>query len=164
MKKHSVRNLSVSGLLGALVLLFTAYLHIPVGKGYVHIGDAFVYLGSVLLPLPYGLIAAVGGAVLADCLSGYALWAPASLAIKGLSVLFFTSKGQKVLCLRNCLAPLWAGFLCAGGYYLYEALIYGDYVTPLLSVPGNLLQSLCSGVIFFLVVTALRNRKPVVKE
>lgn len=118
MKKESVKYLALSGLLGALILLFMAWLHIPVGEGYVHIGDAFVYLGEVLLPTPYGILTAVGGAVLADCLSGYALWAPASFLIKGLSVLLFTSKGEKLLCLRNILAHVGAGILCAGGYYL----------------------------------------------
>ena len=160
MKKLSVKNLALSGLLGALVLVFTAWLHIPVGNGYVHIGDAFIYLAAVLLPTPYALLTAVGGAVLADCLSGYALWAPASLIIKALTVLLFTSKKPKLLNLRNVLAPVGAGVLCAGGYYLYEAVLYGDYATPLLSVPGNLMQSLCSAVVFFLVAGALKNRKP----
>ena len=160
MKKASVKNLALAGLLGALILLFTAWLHIPVGKGYIHIGDAFIYLGAVLLPMPYGILAAAGAAVLADCLSGFALWAPASAVIKALTVLLFTAKGEKILCLRNLLAPVGAGILCAGGYYLYEALVYGDYATPLLSVPGNLIQSLCSAIAFFLVVTALKNRKP----
>lgn len=162
MKKLSVRNLALSGLLGALVLVFTAWLHIPVGNGYVHIGDAFIYLAAVLLPTPYALLTAVGGAVLADCLSGYALWAPASLVIKALTVLLFTSKGTKILQLRNLLAPVGAGVLCAGGYYLYEALLYGDYATPLLSVPGNLMQSLCSAVVFYLIAVALKSRKSVV--
>lgn len=161
MKKESVKNLALSGLMGALVLLFTAWLHIPVGKGYVHIGDAFIYLAAVLLPTPYALLTAIGGAVLADCLSGYALWAPASLIIKGLTVLLFTSKKAKLLNLRNGLAPVGAGVLCAGGYYLYEALLYGDYATPLLSVPGNLLQSLCSAVVFYLMAIALRKRKSI---
>ena len=160
MRKLSVKNLALSGLLGALVLVFTAWLHIPVGNGYVHIGDAFIYLAAVLLPTPYALLTAVGGAVLADCLSGYALWAPASLIIKALTVLLFTSKKPKLLNLRNVLAPVGAGVLCAGGYYLYEAVLYGDYATPLLSVPGNLMQSLCSAVVFFLVAGALKNRKP----
>lgn len=160
MKKESVKNLALAGLLGALILLFTAWLHIPVGKGYIHIGDAFIYWGAVLLPMPYGILAAAGAAVLADCLSGFALWAPASAVIKALTVLLFTAKGEKILCLRNLLAPVGAGILCAGGYYLYEALVYGDYATPLLSVPGNLIQSLCSAIAFYLLSSALKNRKP----
>ncbi len=162
MKKKSVKNLALSGLLGGLILLFTAYLHIPVGKGYIHIGDAFIYLGAVLLPMPYGLIAGAGGAVLADILSGFPAWGPATFVIKGVSVLFFTTKWEKTpLCPRNLLAPLPAGLLCVGGYYLYEALVYGDFSAPLLSVPGNLIQSVSSGVIFILLLVTT---KDLVKE
>lgn len=156
MRRDRIRNITLSGLLGALILLFTAWLHIPVGKGYIHVGDAFVYLGAVLLPMPYGLITAVGGAALADCLSGYILWAPATLVIKGVSVLFFTAKGGKILCLRNLLALIPAGLLCVGGYYLYEALLYGNYAVPLLSVPGNLIQGLCSGIVYVLIAASLK--------
>lgn len=159
MNKKSIRHLAMSGLIGALVLLFTAYLHIPVGKGYIHIGDAFVYLGAVLLPMPYGLLAGAVGGALADLLSGYPLWAPATFVIKGLSVLFFTAKWEaKPLCTRNVLAILPGGILCVGGYYLYEALLYGDYATPLLSVPGNLIQSVSSGVVYILLLIAVKNR------
>ncbi len=159
MRKNSVKNLALSGLLGAMILLFTAYLHIPVGKGYIHVGDAFIYLGGVLLPMPYGFIAGAGGAVLADLLSGYPLWAPATFVIKTLSVLFFTARWENTpLCTRNLLAPIPAGLLCVGGYYLYEALLYGDYTTPLLSVPGNLIQSLSSGGVFLLLAFSLKNR------
>ena len=159
MNKKSIHHLAMSGLLGALVLLFTAYLHIPVGKGYIHIGDAFVYLGAVLLPMPYGILTGAVGGALADLLSGYPLWMPATFVIKGLSALFFTAKWEKhPLCLRNLLALLPSCLLCAGGYYLYEALLYGDYRTPLLSVPGNLFQSLASSIMFILMAMAIKNR------
>jgi uncharacterized repeat protein (TIGR04002 family) len=155
MKKDFVRKLALSGMMGALILLFTAWLHIPVGKGYVHIGDGFLYLAAVTLPTPYALLVGIGAPALADCLSGFALWAPGTMVIKGLTVLLFTAKGKKLLCLRNLIAPIFAGVLCAGGYYLYEALLYGDYHAPLLSVPGNLIQSLCSAVVFYVLGAAL---------
>ena len=160
MKKQSVRNLALAGLMGALVLLLTYWPHIPVGNGYVHLGDTFIYVAAVILPLPYGLAVAAVGASLADCLSGYPLWAPATLVIKALTVLLFNSKSEKLLCLRNCLAPIGAGVLCAGGYYLYEGILYGNFVAPIASIPGNILQSLCSAIIFFILAGALRNRKP----
>ena len=161
MKKESIRNLALSGLMGALVLLLTYWPHIPVGNGYVHMGDTFIYLAAVILPLPYGLAVATAGAALADCLSGFALWAPATIVIKGLTVLLFTSKSDKLLCLRNKLAPIGAGILCAGGYYLYEAVLYGNYIAPLTSIPGNLIQSLVSGVVFYIMAMALKNRKSI---
>ena len=51
MKKNKIKLVCFSGLLAALVLVLTAYVHVPVHTGYVHIVDAFIYLGACLLPL-----------------------------------------------------------------------------------------------------------------
>ncbi len=155
MKKNSVNLMAKTGVLVAIVFVFTAYLHIPVHTGYVHIGDAFIYLAACILPLPYA--AAVGGlgAFLADCLTGYASWAPASVLIKTATVLCLSGKTPKIICLRNIggLVPTW--LLCVGGYYLYEALITGNFTAPLAGIPGNITQALLSSVLFILLGQAL---------
>lgn len=46
-------NMVYAGLFAALTALLTAVLHIPVGNGYVHCGDAVIYLAAAMLPLPY---------------------------------------------------------------------------------------------------------------
>ena len=87
MKK--IKLISLTGIFTAIVFVFTAYFHIPSHTGYTHIGDAFIYLAACMLPLPYGIFVGAVGALLADCLTGFALWAPASVIIKSLSVIFF---------------------------------------------------------------------------
>lgn len=148
MKKVSVRLLCKAAAFSALVFLFTAYLHIPAGNGYIHVGDGLIFLAACLLPRPYAIGVGVCGALLADCLTGYALWAPASVVIKGLTVLFFSGKGKTILTLRNLCALVPAAILCAGGYYLYEALFYGNWVSPLAYIPSNLIQSAAGAVLF----------------
>lgn len=143
-----VKNMCLAGILTALVFVFTAYLHIPSYNGYVHIGDGFIYFAACLLPLPYGLFVGAGGAVLADCLTGYAVWAPGSAVIKALTVLWFCRKGTKILSGRNVVALLPAALTCVGGYYLYGSIIAGSFAAPLADIPGNILQSVCSGVLF----------------
>ena len=100
--QRQVKYMCLAGILTALVFVFTAYLHIPSYNGYVHIGDGFIYFAACLLPLPYGLFVGAGGAVLADCLTGYAVWAPGSAVIKALTVLWFCRKSKKKLCNQNC--------------------------------------------------------------
>lgn len=155
MKKNRVKLISLAGVLAAIVFVFTAYLHIPVHTGYVHVGDAFIYLAACMLPLPYA--AAVGGlgALLADCLTGYALWAPGSVLIKAAMVLCLSSKTSKIVCLRNILGLIPTWLLCVGGYYLYEGLITGNFTAPLAGIPGNITQSLLSSVVFILLGKAL---------
>ena len=121
----------ITGVLTALVFVFTAYLHIPSVNGYVHIGDGFIYFAACLLPLPYGLFVGAGGAVLADCLTGYAVWAPGSAVIKALLVLCFCRKDNKILSGRNWIALLPAAMICVSGYYLYGSIIAGNFFAPL---------------------------------
>lgn len=151
MKSKNIKNTALAGVFTAIVFVLTAYLHIPIGNGYVHVGDAFIFLAASVLPLPYALFVGIGGAILADTLTGFAVWAPASLLIKGLTVLLFSSKRSKIVCRRNLTALLPSAILCVGGYYLYEALITASLVVPLQGVLWNTLQSLCSGVVFVFV-------------
>ena len=84
----------LAGIFTAVVFVFTAYLHIPSHTGYTHVGDGFIYLAASLLPLPYAVFVGAGGALLADCLTGFAIWAPGSVIIKTVAVLFFSGKSK----------------------------------------------------------------------
>ena len=155
MSKHTTKRLCLTGLFTAIVFVCTAYLHIPSHTGYTHIGDAFVYLAGALLPWPYAMAAGAVGAALADMLGGYAMWAPASILIKALTALCFTSRQGKILCRRNLFALIPALILCAGGYYGYEVLLTGNTVAPLAGIPGYVIQVLASAAVFVVLGTVL---------
>ncbi|MBR3360527.1 MAG: TIGR04002 family protein [Lachnospiraceae bacterium] len=148
MNDHKLKTLTITGILTALIFVFTAYIHIPSFNGYVHIGDGLLYLAAAILPTPYAMFAGAAGAVLADCLSGYAIWAPASFVIKLLTVLFFSAKGSRIIGKHNLLALIPAALLCLGGYYLYEGLIFGNFISPLYGLFGNLMQAVFSSILF----------------
>ena len=148
--KKQIKLMTITGVFTALVFLLTAYLHIPAGTGYVHVGDAFIYVAASILPLPYALFVAVGGAVLADCLTGYAVWAIASAIIKAVAVLFFTSKSKNVICVKNIIALVPAWIACIGGYYLYEAIISGNFLSPVAGIIPNIIQCTFSTVAFLI--------------
>ena len=145
----------LAGIFTAVVFVFTAYLHIPSHTGYTHIGDGVIYLAACLLPLPYAMFVGAGGALLADCLTGYAIWVPGSVIIKIFAVLFFSRKSEKIICWRNILALLPACAVCIGGYYLYEALITGNFAAPLAGIPGYITQSVLSSIFFIAVGLAM---------
>lgn len=137
-----------TGIFTAIVFVFTAYLHIPSHTGYTHVGDGFIYLVACLLPLPYAMFVGAVGALLADCVSGFAIWAPGSVIIKTAAVLFFSRKSRHIVCPRNMLGLVPAWVLCIGGYYLYESLLTGNFIAPLAGVPGYITQSVLSTVLF----------------
>ena len=117
-----VKTLAIAALLAAIICIATTSFHIPVGVngGYVHVGDAFIYMAASILPLPYAMMAAAIGAGLADLLSGAAVWVIPTIIIKPILVLFFTSKNEKILCKRNVLAVLLASFTGVMLYCLAE--------------------------------------------
>ncbi len=141
----------MTGLFCALVFVVTAYLHIPTVNGYIHVGDGLIYLAACILPLPCAVFVGAGGALLADCLTGFAIWAPGSVIIKSLGAALFSSKSKKIITVRNLLALLPATVICIGGYYLYEALIFWNFVSPLSGLLASLTQSVASAVLFVLV-------------
>ncbi len=140
-----------TAVLAAIIYIFTAYLHIPHWTGYVHVGDAFIYLAASILPPWYAAAAGALGAGMADLLSGYALWAPGTVIIKILTAFCFTSRQKNILCRRNCIAILPALVLCTGGYYLYECIITGNMTAPLAGIPGYLIQTALSAAIYILM-------------
>lgn len=154
---HSVRLLTVSAMFAALITVSTAYLfHIPIsGGGYIHLGDAFLYLAASLLPTPYACLAGAIGAGAADLLSGAAMWMPATVIIKSLAAACFTNAHPKLLCRRNLLALLAGAVLCMGGYYLAEVILTGSWAGPLVSVSANGIQGLGSAVLYVIMAAAL---------
>lgn len=159
MKHDRLRLLCLSGIFAALVFVCTAWLHIPSHTGYTHIGDAFIYLAGSLLPLPYAMAVGAVGGVLADCLTGYGLWAPGTLVVKVVTALCFSRRGPRVLSVRNLLGLIPAWLACIGGYYLYEALITGNFTAPLAGIPGYVTQSVLSSAVYVLLGLALDKLK-----
>ncbi len=158
--KTKLKGLVTAALFTALISVFTAFLlHIPVPVGsntaYIHFGDAFVFLAASLLPIPFGIAASAIGGFLADVFCGGLVWAPYTLVIKALIALCFTAKSNKILCKRNYFAPILALIITVVGYYIAEAIIYGNWIAPMLSVVGNIIQIAGSSVIYILTSLAL---------
>lgn len=155
MKTEKIKLMCITSVFTAIVYIFTAYFHISSHTGYIHIGDAFIYIAACLLPLPYAAVCGAVGALLADCLSSFVIWAPASVIIKSLTVLCFSRKNQKILCLRNILALIPAWFICIFGYYLYESIITGNFIAPLAGISGYITQCALSSMVFIILGNAL---------
>ena len=155
--RGKLKLLVMTGFFAALITLFTAYIcHIPVGLngGYIHFGDGLIYIAASLLPQPYALCAAAIGGSLADILTA-PMWAPATLLIKALMTLPFTSKAPMLLTRRNKLAPFISWLIDLFGYFLAEQLLFGTQTAVISSLLGNSIQSLGSLLLYFLLAGLL---------
>lgn len=157
-------RLAVTGLLTAIIFVATAYIHIPTGMGYTHAGDGFIFLAAALLPKPYAIAAGAVGASLADAASGMAVWMPATLILKTLTTLAFTSKNEKVLCVRNYIALVPALIINIFGYSIYEALVMTDgsltaaLASAFLQTPFYAIQTAIGAAIFIILGKAASGR------
>ncbi len=156
-RNSEVRNITTTGIMAALIAIMTAYIcHIPVGVngGYIHFGDSLIYLAAALLPRPYALAAAAIGGGLADLLTA-PMWVPATIIIKMLIVIPFTSRSKKIVTPRNVIAAILAYFISGFGYFVAEYLIFGTWSVLLVSMFQSLLQSGGSAVFFIVFGIAL---------
>ncbi len=150
MKKTKTIYLATTGLLAAFITIMTAYIcHIPIGVngGYVHFGDALIYLAAVLLPKPYAMLAAAIGGGLADLLTA-PMWVPATVIIKMLLVLPFTNKSTKIVTPRNVLATVIAYVITGVGYFLAEYILFETWTVLLVSFAQSFVQSFGSAIVF----------------
>ena len=156
------RLIVLSALLAALVFLATAYiLHIPVGGngGYVHVGDAFIYLAAVILPTPYAMAAAAIGAGLADIATGSAIWAIPTMIIKPILVLFFTNKTEKIVNTRNIVATVLAGVTGTILYMIADGIMIGSMQAAFVMNLVGLVQPVGSAIVFIIVGFAFDKAK-----
>lgn len=162
-KNEKLRNLTISGIMAALVTIMTAYIcHIPIGinGGYIHFGDSLIYLAAVLLPRPYALAAAAIGGGFADLLTA-PMWAPATIIIKMLITLPFTNKSAKIVTPRNIVAAILAYFISGIGYFFAEYILFETWSVFLVSMSQSLIQS--GGSAFFFIIFGLSFDKAHVK-
>lgn len=148
MKKNHIKLMCISGIFSALVFVVTAYLHIPTYNGYVHFGDGFIFLAACILPMPCSIFVGAVGAMLADLLTGFAVWAPGSMLIKAFAAMLFSCKAKKIISKRNLLMLIPAALISVVGYYLYEVLITGSFVASLAGIPGSIIQAVASSIVF----------------
>lgn len=144
MKELSVKKLSMTGLMAALICVLTMFPRIPIpaGAGYIHLGDGMILLAAMLLG-PMAIPAAAIGSALADLFSGYALYAPATCLIKGLVALIAYLLYRKGHILQTLIAFVAAEVAMVAGYFIFEWFIAREYAV--VDIVGNTIQG-ASGV------------------
>jgi len=152
---RKTKRLALAGqLCGATLLLTLLSLPLPSGYGYINLGDGGVFLCALLLPGGLGALAAGVGAALADLILGWAVYAPVTLLVKGLTALLAglalrrAKKAALPLSLLCCLlVPL--------GYFLYETILLTAPVAAVNVLP-NALQAAIGATLGTLVGRQLK--------
>ena len=159
---YKTKTLVSTALFAGIICTTIAYfLHVPMGGSgeYVHVGDAFIYLAAVLLPTPYAACAAAIGSAMADILTGSANWAFATIIIKPILVLFFTSKSKNIINVRNVFAAIIAGIIGTVLYMVAGGIMYGSFKSAFILTVVGLIQPVGSFIIFIVIGLAFDKLK-----
>lgn len=164
MNQNRLYTIIAASLMIALVCVMTMVVRIPTPtKGYLNLGDCFVLLSGWLLGPLYGFLAGGIGSGLADLLSGYPVYVPGTLIIKGLMALAFawlyhtrSARKEGALSFGWFLGAVIAEAIMIAGYYLYEAIFMGEgFAGALLGVSGNAMQGIVGAVCACLLTQAI---------
>jgi uncharacterized membrane protein len=163
-------SISIIGIFTALNFIFTFWLQIPIPAtgGYINIGDTLVMFTALLFGPIIGGIAGGLGPMLADILSPYIIYAPATLIIKGIEgfligLISNPKEFETRISYRDIIAVLIGGFLIPFGYFIYEAYILGlGVVIAFVEIPGNFFQFGFAAVASILIILA--SRKNIIKS
>lgn len=156
MKNNKLFKMTITAMLTAMIFVLTRFVSVPVATGYVHFGDALVYLTASILGGPYAFFAAAVGEALADVASGWFTYAPVTLIVKVLIALPFVlvnKKSEKILTPLTALLTIPAGIVTIGGYFIGDLII--DKAYAVVNIPGNVIQAVGSAVIFIVLAAAL---------
>lgn len=162
--KKSTKQLVSAALLAALVCVATMVIKIPSPfKGYVNLGDCVVLLCGWMLSPVYGFLSAGIGSMFADIFSGYAVYAPATFVIKGLTalmacMLFRVMHGRTNDIFARIVGAIIAETVMVFGYLLFEGIMYG-FAPSLLNVPANAVQGVAGIILGTVLIKVFEKTK-----
>ncbi|MBK3496781.1 ECF transporter S component [Viridibacillus sp. YIM B01967] len=158
-------DLILTAMLIALVFVATLLLNIKLpitaNGGLVHLGTAMLFIASILFGPKKGAIAGAVGMGLFDLISGWTLWAPFTILARGLQGYIVGKiawskhrKGNNFT--FNLLATISSIPFMLGVYYICERVLFGSWIIPIASIPGNLVQNVVGICVAIPVCAALK--------
>lgn len=156
-----IKGLTICAMSIALTYVATAFINIRLpfqaNGGLIHLGNVVLFVVAALFGRRTGAIAGALGMGLFDLLSGWTAWAPFTFIIVGLMgyvVGLINEKTNSIL--WNIPAFVLALGIKIAGYYIAEGVIYGNWVAPAASIPGNIIQIAVGAVIAFPIIGVLK--------
>lgn len=169
MRDIEIRDIVLSGVMTALVAVFTLTIRVPFAltRGYFNFSDVGVFLASFAFGPWIGLIAGGLGGALADLVGGYTLYAPLTLLAHGLEGLVAGAIAGRTLSVPRMVAGWAAGAaVMVAIYFLGEAYALQMGVGPAAAeaVSINIPQVIVGGAVSIPLVVALLKAYPPIQQ
>lgn len=163
MASSETQRIAYAAVGAALVAVATMFVQLPMpaGQGYANVGDAAIFVLAALFGPVVGLAAGGIGSALADVLTGYAVWAPFTLVIKGLEGWIAGRLAYGAFRSRGLSPQVFAGFGVAAlwmmaGYFVAGGILSGSFAAAAAGIPLNLFQAFAGIAAGSMLLYALR--------
>ncbi|MBO5560496.1 MAG: ECF transporter S component [Firmicutes bacterium] len=164
-QKFTVRELTTTAIVAALVFLMTYSFKIPTPTGYTHLGDCMIFIGVLILGTRKGALAGGIGAALSDALGGYTEWVIPTFFIKAIMAVImgiFVYKLFKNLRFNWLIGAFIGGIAQVGLYALVKIPLKGmAYV--MVSFPTDVMQTVF-GIVFAGVIIGVLNQSGIIAK
>ena len=158
-------NLILTAMLIALVFVATLLLNIKLpitaNGGLVHLGTAMLFIASILFGPKKAALAGAIGMGLFDLVSGWTLWAPFTIVARGLQgyvvgkIAWSNGRNGSSIAF-NLFATIVSIPVMIAVYYLCEGILYNNWIAPVASIPGNIVQNVVGIIVAIPVCIALK--------
>jgi uncharacterized membrane protein len=142
-------------------LLLNIKLPITANGGLVHLGTAMLFIASILFGPKKAAIAGAIGMGLFDIVAGWTLWAPFTIVARGLQgyivgkIAWSNGRNGNSVAF-NILATISSIPVMLAVYYLCEGILYNNWIAPMASIPGNIVQNVVGILVAIPVAIALK--------
>lgn len=158
MEKFTVKEITKSAAMAAIVFILTYTFKIPFADGYTHLGDCAILTGVLVLGRKKGALSGGIGAAMADLIGGYPQWIIPTFIIKflmafvmGLIIEKYMPKAK----FNYVLGAVSGGILQIIGYTSVKIIYYG-FAQAMVMTPTLLIQTGAGIIITFVFVSLLK--------
>lgn len=158
---EKTNKLVMTALMMCMIIVLTMFVKVPIPltQGYVHLGDAMIFISVMLLGWKYGAAATAVGSAMADIFCGVAMWAPWTLVIKFIMAmimgLILDRGSEHISVIRQIIAMAAGGVFMVAGYFAAEGIMYGNWAAAALGIPWNIGQFVVGMIIAVALSAAL---------
>lgn len=163
-RSNKTLELVIDAMFIALTFVATWLINIRlplVGSGgLIHLGNVPLFIGGMVFGRKTGAIAGAFGMALFDLMSGWTAWAPFTFVIVGAMgyVIGWIAEKKPLnhAMANNVLSVVLAIIIKVVGYYFAEVILYGNWIAPVGSIPGNIIQVGFAGVVVLLFIEPMK--------
>jgi len=157
-------EMTIDAIFIAMVLVATWLINIRLplagSGGLIHLGNVPLFVAAMMYGKKTGAIAGAFGMGLFDIMSGWAAWSPFTFVIVGAMgfVVGWFAEAQPIgnIHINNIVSVICAIVIKVVGYYITEGILFGNWVAPAGSIPGNIIQVGVAGIIVLPIIQQLR--------